>query len=40
MKKIISVIAVIAMIAVMSVSAFAANDSTANANEILKFLKD
>lgn len=40
MKKIISVIAVIAMIAVMSVSTFAANDSTANANEILKFLKD
>ena len=40
MKKIISVIAVIAMIAVMSVSAFAANDSTANANEILKFMKD
>ena len=40
MKKIISVIAAIAMIALMSVSAFAANDSTANANEILKFLKD
>lgn len=40
MKKIISIIAAIAMIALMSVSAFAANDSTANANEILKFLKD
>ena len=40
MKKIISIIAAIAMIALMSVSAFAASDSTANANEILKFLKD
>ena len=40
MKKIISIIAAIAMIALMSVSAFAASDSTANANEILKVLKD